>query len=400
MGRVYTGLGLYEPATDLLARAFEIRQQLQSSPSDESVATANALGYALYMKGDWDGASQSYEDALAAARALHPGDHPLVSEALNGVANIALERGEFAEAERQFTEALAMDRRLHGSEPHADVGRSLEGRARALLFQQHFDESEAGYRETLEIRRQSLGEDHPLFAGTLNDLGSMLYFAGKAEAAEPFFRQAAEVFSRILGHEHPFVSDIQNNLGRLLLERGALGDAEALLSDALAIDRRLNIGNDTVVYTLNNLGLVRLGLGDVNAALPLFEEALEVARVRQHVVMLGEVAANLADAYWRLGRAADARESLQAARSAFAALRPDERTYEENLASIEGAVLVVERRLDEAEPLLTSSYEALRETWGPRGMFTRLAASRVAAWHDARGDAAAARAFRELAAPE
>src|SRR5262245_46063615 len=101
------------------------------------------------MKGDWDGAQQSYADALSAATALHPGDHPLVSEALNGVALVALERGELVEAERQFNVALAMDRRLHGTEPHADVGRTLFGLARALLFQQRFDESEAAYRESL-----------------------------------------------------------------------------------------------------------------------------------------------------------------------------------------------------------------------------------------------------------
>jgi tetratricopeptide (TPR) repeat protein len=146
----------------LLARAFEIRQQLQSAPSDESVATANAPGYALYMKGDWDGAEQSYADALAAAEALHSGDHPLVSEALNGGALVALERGEFAAAERQFNVALAMDRRLHGAETHADIGRTLWGLARALLFQQRFDESEVAYREALAIRQQTLDGDHPL----------------------------------------------------------------------------------------------------------------------------------------------------------------------------------------------------------------------------------------------
>jgi tetratricopeptide (TPR) repeat protein len=400
MGRVYTGLGLYEPATDLLARAFEIRQQLQSAPTDDSVAIANALGFALSMKGDWDGASRSYEEALATAAALHSGDHPLVSEALNGIAVIALERGDFVESERRYDAALAMDRRLHGTEPHADVGRSLSGLARALMFQQRFDESEAAYREALSIRRQALGDEHPLVAGTLNDLGSMLYFASRPQAAETVFREAADIWRRIMGPEHPYVSDAENNLGRLLLERGELHDAEALLIDALAIDRKRNAGNDTIVYTLNNLGLTRLGLNDVPAALALFEEALEVAKIREHFVMMGEVAANLADVYWRLGRTAEAGESLAAARSAFAAVQPDERTYDANLDSIEGALLVAERRLTEAEPLLTSSYATLTDVWGPRGLFPRLAATRVAALHDARGERARAQALRDLGAAQ
>jgi tetratricopeptide (TPR) repeat protein len=398
MGRVYTGLGLYEPATDLLARAFDIRQQLQSAPTDDSVATANALGYALYMKGDWDGAQQSYAEALAAVVALHPGDHPLVSEALNGVALVALERGEFAEAERQFTVALAMDRRLHGAEPHADVGRTLWGLGRALLFQQRFDESEAALREALVLRRQTLGADHPLVAGTMNDLATMLYFAGRAAAAEPVYKETADIWRRIMGPDHPYVSDVENNLGRLLLERGELRDAEALFANALAIDRKRNVGNDTIVYPLNNLGLARLGLGDVPSALELFEEALGVAKVREHFVMMGEVAANLADVYLRLGRITEARASLEAARSAFAAVRPDERTYDANLTSIEGALLVTEGRLTEAEPLLTSSYATLMDAWGTRGVYTRLAAVRVATLHDARGDRTRAQTLRDLGA--
>ena len=400
MGRVYTGLGLYEPATDLLGQSLEVRRELQSAPSDQSIATANALAYAFYMKGDWDSASGFYDDALAAARTLHPGDHALVSEALNGVADLAIERGEFAEAERQYTAALAMDRRLHPGEAHADVGRSLAGLGRALLYQERFDESEAAYREALEIRKQSLGADHPVVANTLNDIGGMLYFAGRAVEAEPFFREAADVYSRVVGHEHPYVSDAENNLGRLLLERGELRDAEALLADAVEIDRKFYVGgNDTIVYSLNNLGLARLGLGKLDAALPLFEEALEVAKVRDHR-MKGQVAANLADVYWRLNRPARARESLETARSAFAVLPPDERTYDANLASIEGAVLVAEGRLDEAEQALLSSYSALAATDHPRGVFARLAASRLAALYDARGDVEAERKYRAIAASE
>lgn len=398
MGRVYTGLGLFNEASDLLSQSAEVRRQLGRAASDEGVRTANALGLALYSKGDFEAAGPVYAAALVAAQELHPGDHALVVEAMNGVADVQYERGEFATAEAEYRAALAMARRLYG-DAHADVGRSLAGLARALLFQQRFDESEAAFREALVVRRQVLGEDHPHVAMTLNDLGSVLYFAGRADAAEPYFREAAESWIRILGREHPYVSDIQNNLGRLLLERGELRAAETLLNEALAIDRKL-VSRDAIVYPLNNLGLVRLGLGEPDAALPLFEEALAEVQAKRHPVMLGEVSANLADAYWRVGRTADARSALESARSAFAALRPDEQTYTENLASIEGAVLVMEGRVDEGERLLVSNYTAIAERSGPQSVFTRLAASRLVRLYETRGDREAARTYRAIAASE
>jgi tetratricopeptide (TPR) repeat protein len=398
MGRVYTGLGLFNEATDLLSQSVEVRRQLGRGASDEGVRTANALGLALHSKGDFEAAEPVYVAALAAARELHPGDDPLVVEAMNGVADVQYERAEFATAEAGYREALAMARRLYG-DTHADVGRSLAGLARALLFQQRFDESEAAFREALVVRREALGADHPHVAMTLNDLGSVLYFAGRADEAEPYFREAADLWIRILGREHPYVSDIQNNLGRLLLERGELRAAESLLTEALAIDRKL-VSRDAIVYPLNNLGLVRLGLGEPDAALPLFEEALAEARTNEHPVMLGEVSANLADVYWRVGRTADARKALESARSAFAALRPDEQTYADNLASIEGAVLVAEGNVAEGERLLLSNYMTISERSGPQSVFTRLAASRLVRLYDTRGDREAAQTYRSIAAAE
>jgi hypothetical protein len=42
MGRVYTGLGLYESSTDLLRRARALREQLAQGPTAEVVATRDA----------------------------------------------------------------------------------------------------------------------------------------------------------------------------------------------------------------------------------------------------------------------------------------------------------------------------------------------------------------------
>lgn len=383
MGRVYTSLGLYSPATDLLSRAVETRRQLREYATTDGVAAANALGLALREKGEYDAARSVFEESLAAARALAPEGDTQVSAALYGLGELLVQAGDAAAAETDYAAALAIDRRLQRG---ADIGRSLAGLAKALLFQEQYAESEAAFRESLAVRLDSLGANHPLVALTLSDLGTMLYFSGRPDEAEPLYREAARLYEGILGHEHQYVSSIENNLGRLLLERGELTEAEPLLSSALATDRKFHdAGHDDLVYTLNNLALVRLGLGRADIALPLFEEARDIAEQQQNLVMRGEVWANLADVYWRVGRIADARTAIAASRGAFEAVHPDEQTYAANLASIEGAVLVAEGNLAEAERTLSSSYATIEERWGPRGLFTQLAATRVAELEKVRG---------------
>ncbi|HEU4619706.1 MAG TPA: toll/interleukin-1 receptor domain-containing protein [Gammaproteobacteria bacterium] len=396
MGRVYTGLGLYQPASDLLQRAWALRRQMQGGPTPDSVDTANALGAALYLKGEYEEAEKVYRDALSGAEKLHPGGDPQVSEAVNGVADLLSQRGEFAAAETEYAAALAIDRRLHGN-MHPDVARSLAGLASALLYEQRYAESEAAYREALAIRRQTLGNDHPLVAETLANLGALLYFSGQREATEPVLREAVDRYRHIFGNEHPNVSSALNNLGRVLLEQGKVAEAAPLLSEALDVDRKLkDPGHDDFVYTLNNLSLARLAAGQVKDAEPLLEEALRIAEHYRHR-MRGEIWTNLADVYWRLGRVTDALHAVEAARPLLEDEYPDEPWHEAYLANVEGAARLAAGQREQAGALLLQSYPVVEAKWGREGLFTRLAAGRVAGLYDARGNPALARQYRLIA---
>ena len=396
IGRVYTGLGLYEPATDLLKRALAIRNEIGTAPTPETVATANALGEALFEKGEYEAAEAVYTDALRAAQALYAGGDAAVTRALCGVGLVRIRLDDYKGAEARFVAALAMDRRLHGDR-HPDVGRSLAGLAGALVYQERFAESEAVLREALDIRRRTLGTDHPLVAQTLSDLGWALSLAGRSKDAEPLWREATDLYRRILGNDHPFVSTLLNNLARVELERAELTDAEKLLNEGLAIDRkRLDPDHDDFVYSLNNLGLVKLSLRQYDAAVPLLGEALRIGKIHQHR-MLGQVYSNLAEAYRRVGRPTDALAAIDAARPLLTDLYPNDPWYLANVASIEGAVLGARGDLKTAERLLLDSYPVIEKRWGGDGLFTQLAAHRLSEFYRARRNAELAGRYQRLA---
>ncbi len=52
------------------------------------------------------------------------------------------------------------------------------------------------FRQALEIRRAALGEGHPDYATSLNNLAGLYHAMGDHAAAVPLYRQAIEICAR------------------------------------------------------------------------------------------------------------------------------------------------------------------------------------------------------------
>ena len=79
-------------------------------------------------------------------------------------------------------------------------------------------EAESLLRQALEIRRTTLGEEHPRYATSLNNLARILQETDQSAEAEPLYRQALEIRRTTLGAEHPDYAVSLNNLARILQE--------------------------------------------------------------------------------------------------------------------------------------------------------------------------------------
>ncbi len=113
--------------------------------------------------------------------------------------------------------------------------------------------------------------------------------------------------------------------------------------------------------------------------------------------MLGQVYSNLAEAYRRMGRPVDALAAVDAARPLLTDLYPNDPWYLANVASIEGAIRGAGGDLETAERLLVDSYPVIEKRWGAEGLFTQLAAHRVAEFYHARGNAELTSRYERLA---
>jgi CHAT domain-containing protein len=71
------------------------------------------------------------------------------------------------------------------------------------------------YKQALEITLKALGENHPSYATSLNNVAFLYYAMGDYARAEPLHKQAIEIRRRALGENHPDYAQSLNNLAGL-----------------------------------------------------------------------------------------------------------------------------------------------------------------------------------------
>ena len=111
--------------------------------------------------------------------------------------------------------------------------------------------------QALELRRESLGEDHVDTLQSRHSVGSLLSSLGRYDEAERHLSEAYERSQRRLGPDHATTLNIGTSLGGVYRRTGDLKRAEQIWTDTLARQRR-TLGDDDsrTLRTLNNVGVL------------------------------------------------------------------------------------------------------------------------------------------------
>jgi CHAT domain-containing protein/tetratricopeptide (TPR) repeat protein len=162
-------------------------------------------------------------------------------------------------------------------EGHPDFTQSLNNLAALLDSTGRYDEAEPLFRQALEVRRAALGEGHPDFATSLNNLAFLLQATGRYDEAEPLFRRALEVRRAALGEDHPDFAQSLNNLAFLLQATGRYDEVEPLYRRALEVRRAaLGEGHPDFAQSLNNLAAFCVATGRAREAADLMQRSFGI----------------------------------------------------------------------------------------------------------------------------
>jgi tetratricopeptide (TPR) repeat protein len=217
--------------------------------------------------------SASRESLEVAIRLLGP-DHPSVATGKDDLAAILDARGDKAEAEALYREALAMRRRRTPDGP--DVAESLNNLALFLKKQGKFDEALPLYEECLKSDERNYGPANPVVGRTLLNLGSLQLARGDEAAAERCYRRALEIWRTALPPGHRNIGMMARQLASLMLRQRRFGEAEPLLRDAIPIIDAAQMPRWEGAYTRAMLGSCIAGAAQKDAS--RFPEAESLLR--------------------------------------------------------------------------------------------------------------------------
>ena len=219
----------------------------------------------------------AHEDLVAALVSCGASD----SEAADDMIELALVREEtasnFAGALKLLEDALQLKRALTPPSPPADQALILHRQGRVYSALGRYQESLEYYGQALDIRVQVFGREHPLVAGTHNNMGEVYRNQGKYEEALQMYEKAQEVYLAVYGRDHLATATTYMNQGVVYERMGQYDKALEAHSKSLDIKIRV-VGQDhpSVANTLLNIGGVYYQQGKEAEAKELLSRAYHI----------------------------------------------------------------------------------------------------------------------------
>ena len=202
------------------------------------------LGDVLYSHGDYSQAETAYREALALARKLRVKEHNDVAAQLSGLGLTLWQKGDLTEAEAALREALEIDRKVYGTNAHWYIAALLNNLALVLQSQGNLDRAESLFIEANEMRKKVVGPENLDLAIGLHNLAALAHSQNRLTDAESRERDAIAMVRR-LGNEDLFLPAALDRLGDILKDEGKPDEAYEMVSEGLALRRKL-LGNDGV----------------------------------------------------------------------------------------------------------------------------------------------------------
>ncbi|WP_420642748.1 tetratricopeptide repeat protein [Candidatus Leptofilum sp.] len=235
-------------------------------PEPERAAVMRKLGSVLELVGQWDEASDLYNQGLQLAQ-LHSNQQE-VAWCRAAQAELLRKRGRFEEASEHLEAARLTFEQLEDEEGVAQAYHS----AGTLAAQQGaYEKARTLYEESLALRRD-LGQPG-FIAALLSNLAIIARFQGNLTASRRLNEEALEI-RRQVGDRRTIANSL-NNLGNVVRNLGDLAQARSHLEEALQLQREVG-DRWAIANSLNNLGNVVRDQSDFAAARQFYVESLTI----------------------------------------------------------------------------------------------------------------------------
>lgn len=289
VGALVVVLAVVKHVTDLrrernLARVSEAKARLALDDAEGARREAEAVAgflQSLFREADPD---ESLGENLRVLDVLREGsqrietgleEHPAIRARIaHLVASIQHELGAYEEAERMATLAYELRRDL--APQSAETAESAHRLSRIRFLRGAYDDADRWIETALAIDRARGPSGDLDQARDLAQKAEIRIHRGEVQEAEALVQEALELRRRHLPEREAESLGLLQILGKIQRDRGHWDDAWDTSERIVAELRRESPGSDNLANALYELGVVRARLGDLEAAVPAYREALEL----------------------------------------------------------------------------------------------------------------------------
>ena len=309
MGTVYSSLGLYDRAQDLLEKSLAVRTRALGPNHTDVGTTLKLLGNVASSKGDLVKAKELYLKAMAIQKKAVGPETEEVASCLHNLGTISWMQGNYPEARRLLEQALAIRKKVLGPDNEL-VATNLEALGGIAFREGDMKKTREIWEQAFAIREKVLGPDHPLLAYSLNNLALAHLYGGDPKGAVPLLERAIRIQEKVLGPKHPDLSAALSNLGDAVWRAGDRAKAKTYYERAVAIMEASSPNNPELGRFLSQLASILREEENVDAAQKLYQRSLDlrIKALGPNNPDVGQSLGGLADCAAASGRLKEAEE--------------------------------------------------------------------------------------------
>ena len=355
----YFGEGNAVSANKHAEEYVKLQNELYGENDPRAIDALGSHAWLLFRDGKLTASEKAFRNVLPRARLEQKKGNikaATLAGHLNGFAYLRRTQGDSKEAESLFREALDLSAQMSTDEWRYVNGTTRSTLASTLADQGRFEEALQTSREAVTEHRQRRETDTVNFGFALTVLGGLLTEKGDYVEADATLREAEANNRRFTEPSNLWVGDNLRNQAISFYQQGRYAESLSKVTEALKMYREFGTHYDQYPTALIIQGLILAKTGQPKEGESILREAV---RIRTESLPKGH--------YW-----------IGLANSAL------------------GECLTIEKRYQEAEPLLVESYESLTRSQGSNNPRTKLALQRLVNLYEAWNKPDQAGSYRAL----
>jgi tRNA A-37 threonylcarbamoyl transferase component Bud32 len=278
IGGTYLELGAGPSAVAVFEQVRRLRVAELGPEHPLTLQSLNHLAAAYQVAGRLDEAIALHESTLKVQREKLGAAHADALQCMNNLAVAYQKAGRLEDTIALHRQILKVRQEQLGSE-HPETLNTLHNLASAYRDANRIDEAIALFEQILPLRQQKLGNDHPDTLQTMNNLAAAYWAKHRYADATKLFEATLQLRRQKLGADHPDTLQTMHNLARAYADTYRLKEAIALFEPALRLRKqKLGATHVETLKTLRELALAHAQAGHNAEAEPLLIEWLAAQR--------------------------------------------------------------------------------------------------------------------------